>query len=334
MPARLTKPRTIHDIARVAGVSARTVSRVLNDTGYVATPTRARIRQAIKADGYRPSGVARLLRTGQSHEICIVSSWPDELNIAQIAGFEHALRAAGYWVSLLFVAPDDPSVAEVFANIRTRRPAAITTFRNEFATDGIDTAGLLENNFPHIVMDVRDDRHDGVVIDRPSGIREALNYLADQGHRRIAYLGLRHDTSRINAYQAFMSARDLTPIWLPYDDIRADRFEAGRLSAAAVARLDPRPDAVQAFSDAVALGLIAGLHALGIAVPRDIAVVGFDDIQAAAWCLPALTTVAQPSRAIGAAAAELLLHRLQNKDSSSGPLRRVLPTTLIKRASA
>lgn len=334
MTPRPRKPKTIHDIAGEAGVSARTVSRVLNDSGYVSAPARARIRKLIDASGYRPSGVARLLRTGCSHEVSVVSSWPDELNITKLAGFENTLRAAGYWVSLLFVAPDDPSVPEVFADLRARRPAGIATFRSEFSACSIDTARLLENGFPHIVMDVRDDRHDGVVIDRPSGIREALGYLADQGHSRIAYLGLRRDTSRVNAYQEVLKARGLTPIWLPYADIRENRFEAGRLAAAAVARLDPRPHAVQAFSDAVAMGLIAGLHALGLAVPRDIAVVGFDDIQSAAWCLPALTTVAQPSRSIGNAAAELLLQRLRNEDVGDGPLRRVLPTTLIRRASA
>ncbi len=334
MTPRPRKPKTIHDIASAAGVSARTVSRVLNDNGYVAAPVRASIRKLIDASGYRPSGVARLLRTGRSREVCVVSSWPDELDITKIAGFENTLRAAGYWVSLLFVAPEDPAVPEVFADLRARRPAGIVTFRNEFSVRSPGTAGLLENGFPHIVMDVRDDRHDGVVIDRPSGIREALDYLADQGHRRIAYLGLRRDTSRIGAYQEVLEARGLAPIWLPYADIRENRFEAGRLAAAVVARLDPRPHAVQAFSDAVAMGLIAGLHALGLAVPRDIAVVGFDDIQSAAWCLPALTTVAQPSRAIGAAAAELLLQRLGTETHGTAPLRRILPTTLVRRASA
>lgn len=328
------KPQTIHDIAAAAGVSARTVSRVLNDNGYVAAPVRARIRRLIDTAGYRPNGAARLLRTGRSHEVCIISSWPGALDIDKIAGFENTLRAAGYWVSLLFVSPEDPSVPEVLADLRARRPAGIVTFRGESAALGIDDAGLGDSGAPHIVMDVRDERHDGVVIDRASGIREALGYLADQGHRRIAYLGLRRDTSRVDAYQEVMLARRLPTIWLPYEDLRENRFEAGRNAAAAVARLVPRPHAVQAFSDAVAMGLIAGLHALGLAVPHDIAVVGFDDIQAAAWCLPALTTVAQPSRAVGTAAAELLQQRLGSEPCGDTPLRRILPTTLVRRASA
>lgn len=334
MESRPRKPQTIHDIAGAAGVSARTVSRVLNDSGYVAAPVRARVQRVIDAAGYRPNGAARLLRTGRSHEVCIISSWPGALDIDKIAGFENTLRAAGSWVSLMFVSPEDPAVPEILADLQARRPAGIATFRGESEALGLDAANLLDGKLPHIVMDVRDDRHDGVVIDRASGIREALGYLAGQGHRRIAYLGLRRDPSRVDTYRAVLADRGLRPTWLPYADIRGNRFEAGRRAAAAVARRVPRPHAVQAFSDAVAMGLIAGLHALGLAVPRDIAVVGFDDIQAAAWCLPALTTVAQPSRAVGTAAAELLLQRLGSGPRGGAPLRRILPTTLVRRDSA
>jgi len=335
---------TIHDIAQRAKVSARTVSRVLNGNGYVSKTVRERVLQEIRQARYRPSHAARWLRTGRSQEVCaVIKVRPGDMAMEELAAAEKELRQAGYWLSTLQVDGHDAAMVSVAADLATRRPAALITVysRNILRFQQIFGCHLREQ--PHVMIDLRDPRSplDGVVIDRHSGIRDAIHYLRDRGCRRIAYLGLPSDPSRVDGYRSAVAELGQKPIMLPFRDISpadpdlpANRFESGRQAAAAVLAANPRPDAIQAFSDEVALGLIAGLHALGRRVPRDLRLVGFDNRQAAAWCTPALTTVAQPVREIGVAAARILLQRLEPEKAPARPRHVTLPTRLVVRESA
>lgn len=335
---------TIHDIARESGVSARTVSRALNGRGYVAESTRARIQAVVDRHGFLPSRLARSLRTGFSHEVCVVLSVrPGDLIMEEVAAMEKPLRQAGYWISILHVDSREATRGEVAAELRDRRPAALVTVYSRNVVRFLEHFEVASGDLAHGMIDLRDftSRLDGVIIDRHSGIRDSIRYLYEQGHRRIAYLGLPADPSRVEGYRRAVRELGVPEIFLPFTDLRSsdpdypsDRFESGRRAAEAFLAAEPRPDAVQAFSDEVALGLIAGLHARGVRVPDDLALVGFDNRQVASWCTPALTTVAQPTRDIGEAAAGILLDRIDHNIDSAAPRRITLPTRLIVRDSA
>ena len=335
---------TIHDIAREAGVSVRTVSRALNRSGYVAKATRAKIEAVMNRRDFYPSRIARNLRTGQSQEVCVIcGSATNELVAEEIGAFERRLRECGYWISVLRTDGRDSILDDIAAELRARKPAALATVYGRNLKDFCKHFDVGNVAVPHVTIDLRDlaSSYDGVVIDRTSGIYDAVRYLYNKGHRRVAYLGLPADPSRVLGYRRGIREFGLKEQFLPFEDapvvepgVPADRFTSGRKAAAGFLAAKPRPTAVQAYSDEVALGFIAGLHPHGIRIPGDLDLIGFDNRQVAAWCTPALTTVAQPARAIGEAAAQLLTERLENKDTSKKPRRITVKTKLVIRDSA
>jgi LacI family transcriptional regulator len=218
--------------------------------------------------------------------------------------------------------------------LMVRRPAAVALFPGPHALMAGVAAQLAEAAVPFVALDPkRGEAIDAVWVDRPRGVSDSVRHLAGRGRRRIAYLGPVGDRSRLDGYDAAMRALDREPLIVTVGgsvEVRAN-------VAAAVDRLlacEPRPDAVQAYSDVTAMGVLAALHARGIRVPEDVAVVGFDDRDCAALAWPPLTTVAQPNAEVGAAAAEILLAKLAGKPRPEGGWTQILPTRLVVRESA
>jgi len=327
---------TLKDIATACGVSIRTVTRALKENGYVAQPLKDRVRAEAQRLGYRPSRIARSLKTRQSFEVAVVLWNADELHLAKIAGLEHALRAHGYTVNILYAsgrpgAEDDiPAPVEELLH---HRPAAVAAFAGPRFDKQADGPRLEEASIPFVVFDVYDPGVDSVRVDRPQGVREAVLYLGRQGHQRIAYLGCAADVNRLQGYHAAMGELGLVPQLLELPDDRG-RFDGAREFAATFARLEDRPTAVQAYSDETALGFLAGLQAQGVRVPEDVALVGFDNRMAAGWASPPLTTVAQPNWEVGQAAAEILLAKIAGTPPPAGGWSRSVPTRLVVRESA
>jgi len=324
---------SLKEIAIAAGVSSRTVTRVLNGGDRVAPETRVRVSGLVERLGYHPDPTARALRTGRSEEVNVLIAMHDELYMARMEAFENLLRVHGYSVALLFCggARDDESIVDgALEAIIRRRPAAVAVF--PFVPDTIDlvVARLCAENIPYVTIDQHDPAYDTVRIDRGKGVSDAIRYLYGCGKRRIAYFGPLDDRTRVDPYERVMSELGLEPILVEAPSpLGVDAEECiDRLLAC-----DPRPDAVQAFADVVAMELLAGLHERGVCVPQDLAVVGFDDRVMAALACPALTTIAHPNRDVGDAAAEILLAKIQNRSAPAGGWSRELPTKLIVRES-
>ncbi len=326
----------LKDIAEASGVSIRTVGRALKGAGYVHKDVRERVLAAAKDLDYRPHPLARSLRTGRSHEVLVlaggIGGQRDELHIAKIAGMERALRAGDMALGLLFGVEDQAKRQgrDLLDELISRRPGGIALFPGDGpqakpAARRLEVAGV-----PYVFLDHPDREVDAVRHDRQQGVREAVTYLAGRGRKRIAYVGVTDERSRLDGYQAAVRDLGCQPIIVP---MAKATWENGRLSAAAVAALDPRPDAIMAYSDIVALGVLAGLHELGIRIPADIAVIGFDDRMAASLCFPPLTTVQQDNDALGVGAAEILLAKARGEAPPVGGWSRLLPTRLIIRAS-
>ncbi|MFP4106478.1 MAG: LacI family DNA-binding transcriptional regulator [Phycisphaerae bacterium] len=321
---------TLKDIARTSGVSVRTVSRVLKNSGYARPDTRRRVLEVAREMGYRPNRFARSLRTQKSYEVAVITWSLDELHMAKIAGFEQALRRAGYSVTLLFGAESESEdFDEMLEELLSRRPAAVASFSPARVPIREWVQALAQAQLPYVVFDSSEDV-DTVRIDRQQGVYEAALYLAARGKKRIAYLGSREDSTRIEGYERALSQLDLSPIYL---EPGKSRIDSARGVGSRWRQMDPRPDAIQAYSDEVAMALLMGLHEHGISVPEDVSVIGFDDLRAAALTSPPLTTVAQPSREVGRAAADVILRKIGEADPPADGWSRSLPTRLIIRES-
>ncbi len=327
----------IEDVARLAGVSTATVSRALSNPESVSPGARARVLEAVAQVGYQPNQAARSLRSQKSRMVLVVL--PDVSNIffsKVLQGIEETLFAAGYGMIIgnLDGAPD--------------KEARFAAF---LATGHVDGAILLNG---HLVGQARDGSGapapvgvplvalceaipaadiPQVVVDNRAAARGATQLLARRGHRRIAHLtgpaANVLESERAAGYREGLAAAGR--LFDPALVIEGDyTIAAGALAAIRIAGLDPRPDAVFCSNDEMAIGLMGGLAAAGIDVPRDMSVMGFDDIEFAAMARPALTTIHQPRRELGRTGAALILDLLAGR---SAPASTVLATSLIERMS-
>ena len=312
---------TLKDIAERTGVSVRTVSRALSGTGYVNADLRDRVQATARELGYTPDPLARSLRLGRTQEVIAIAITVDELHMARIAGLEHHLRAHGHSTGVQMVderelaSPDD-----LVATLLRRRPAGVAiASRSGLEVQPLCRA-LSRVGIRYVVMDSQ-GALPGVRIDRAAGVAQAVRYLSDSGRKTIAYVGPALSMDRIVGYRSAIEELGLSePLF--------DPGEAYRRSIPALLGRFPDLDAIQAYSDERALELLAGLHDAGVRVPDDVAVIGFDDRWAARYAWPPLTTVAQPSRAVGEEAARFLLATEEEQCDRS------LPTTLVVRESA
>jgi LacI family transcriptional regulator len=251
--------------------------------------------------------------------------------MAKLVAFERTLRRAGYSVHIFFAPAETKAtdVSEVTNALMARRPAGVGLFHDyrEVVAGGV-VDRLSAAGIPTVVLDLRRDAPgDGVLVDRPQGVYEAVMYLARTGRRHVAYLGPVSDRSRLDGYERAMLELGQPPLIIPMHG-------ATEAAVDQLLSLQPRPDAVQTYSDVVAMDVLAALHKRGVRVPAEMAVVGFDDRAFAAFSWPKLTTVAQPNADVGAAGAEILLAQIAGQTAPDGRWIRSCPTRLVVRESA
>lgn len=325
---------SISSVAQHAGVSIATVSRVLNGTKAVNADTRARVEAAVAALGYRANALARSLIRGETRLLLVLV--PDFANpfFAEIVkGVESVTRRRGYG---LVVA--DASEA------MTRTSVCLDSLYNRLA-DGVislaryaDLKPLLAEipDLPWVACSecVDDPEVPSVSINHRQAAIDAVQYLINRGHRRIALLSANEDylwaRQRREGYEFALARAGIEHDPQLIRVARGTDFSDGMDAAGALLALEAAPTAVFAVADTLAIGAIKAFRRVGRRVPEDIAVIGFDDIPVARLFEPELTTIAQPVRELGAAAAELLLKRLAGGPAES----RTLQHALIVRASA
>jgi LacI family transcriptional regulator len=324
---------SIHDVARTASVSLATVSRVLNGTGPVRDETRKKVLEAVERLGYVPHGGARSLITRQTRTIGVIL--PDiygEFFSELIRGADLAARDAGYHLLVSGAHSNEQDTREVLRALHGRVDALIVMA--PVASDTVDRA--LPGGVPVVLLNhaSRDTRHRTIRIDNRGGARAMTEHLLDLGHRRIALVLGPPDNEdaieRRRGYEEALSARRVAvdpALLLPGDFTDGAGERAGLL----VADLDPRPTAVFATNDAMAIGCLAGLRGRGLRVPEDVALAGFDDIPFSRYVSPPLTTVQVAISELGSRAAARVVQAL----AGTAPTRRheLLPTTLVVRES-
>jgi len=327
----------MRDVAKKALVSVRTVSRVVNGQGEITQATRDRVTATIEALGYRPSKVARALVTQHSDTIGLVVSDIANPFFSEVArATQQAARAAGYDV---FFFNSDSSWEE---ELRALHSLA------DHGVDGIIIApspGLtaerirpFADRFHPIVTLVYPIAHShisSVLAEIRKGARTAVEYLIGQGHNRIGMLAgpaanpLLH--WRVQGYREALMGHGLEfrTDWLSGGPAT---FERGRASTCDLLAQHPQITALFAYNDLLALGAIRACKELGRRVPDDCAIIGFDDIPAADWVSPALTTVRVDKRGLGAQAMARILEMLHAPDQTFPPI--FVPAELLRRESA
>ena len=332
---------TLRELAAAAHVSIRTVNRVLKNDGYVHAETRRAVEAAVRKLGYRPNLAARALKTARSHFIAVLTFTEDELRMTQVAALEQRLRQADYLVSMIFhFEYQQKKAAPIIDEIIGQNPAGLVVMGHDpFVGEHVLPRLMplvVRSALPYVLIDPKaarnkSTRYDAVTIDRARGVYEAVHYLAKKRARRIAFLGPQDDRTRLEGYERAMNELGRRPIIL---DFPGTEIEPLRLAGRRFAAQKARPDAVLAHSDYIALAFLAGMQDAGLNVPRDVALIGFDDRPAAHFARPALTTIAQPSREIGHAAAEILLRKIAGEARPRPGWSQSFPTRLIIRESA
>ncbi len=321
----------IFDVARLAGVSHQTVSRVINDMPNVRPATRARVEQAIAQLQYSPSPAARALVTRRTRTIGLVTPGISDFGPTSIAmAFNFAARAGRYNVETVSAPPDDPKATRaVIDGLLRQRVDAIVLVVVDVGV--LELVRGLDLSMPVVVAASTARRSPLIVsIDQYRGARSAVRHLAELGHSRIL-----HVAGPRNAPDAIERVRG----WR--DELGAHRLEIvppvhGDWSAASGHRLgselDVRPGvAVFVGNDQMAIGLLSALRERGLRVPEDVSVVGFDDVPEAGYLFPPLTTVRQDFDLLG----ELIMQKVLIAVEESAPLTEdtPLPTHLIIRQS-
>jgi LacI family transcriptional regulator len=322
---------TISEVARHAGVGIATVSRVLNGSPAVREETRQRVLDAIADLGYAPNPAARALSTGRTLSVGVVAPFFTRPSVMErLRGISHVLAGAGYRLVLF----DVERPGQEWESFRTLPGGLDGLLSISLCPPEADLARFEAAGMPVVLVDHADQRLPGVYTDDVAGGRLAAEHLLELGHRRIAFIGdyehnhhgFTSSAMRRSGYEQALAAAGFAA-----DPQLVRRATHGREPAAALTRellaLEEPPTAIFAASDTQATGALAAAEALGVDVPRDLSVVGYDDIELARYA--GLTTVAQPLEESGVRGAELLLAALEG----AATVGRQLPVELVIRST-
>jgi LacI family transcriptional regulator len=335
---RAAKP-TINDVARLAGVSKKTVSRVINRSPLLNDDTRERVEKVIRDLGYVPNPQARALALRRNFLIGLIHDNPNAqmvLNMQQ--GILEALRGTEFEMIVRPVDRTSPMMLDDIRHLLERQQLFGIVIlppisENDALARLCDEVGCRYVRMGSARLD--DDEHMVASNDRDA-VREATQYLIQQGHRLIGLIegpdGFRSARERRLGFEDALGAAGLT---LPRSLIARGNytFETGVTAANRLLDLNPRPTAIFASNDEMAAGVVFAARERGIAIPEELSLIGFDDTPIAAHIWPPLTTVRWPIVSMARSAALKLVSDVVGGKPAAGPQPSELPSLLVKRAS-
>lgn len=303
----------IKDIAERAGASIATVSRVINGSGYVSAATRARVEAAIAETGYSPNAGARLMRTAESRMVGLLLPALDLHFFGILAHeVEQALSARGYRALICSTAEDAAREEEYVAALLAQRVDGVLAV--SVTEDSRAFGRLLSAGVPVVGIDraLPGTGADVVKADHAQGLAIAAQHMLTLGHRRIAIVGAPGHSApireRLDGARRTLAAAGVAPVDVRIGPVHS--FEACRDLVLSMLDEGHRPTAILGTTDIAAIGAIHACAQRGLSVPGEISVTGFDDLPAARYVMPQLTTVAHPYRAIARHAVAVLLARI------------------------
>ncbi len=331
---KMTKSRpTIRDVAREAGVSHQTVSRVINGSADVLPETRQLVEEVIKSLGYRPNAIARSMARGLTHTIaCISPNVTDYTFASIIEGAENEARQQGYFL-LSSSSADSDTFRELVDELVGHRRVDGLIVINPYTDDRFEH---IPTDFPLVFVGARSQDRNicSVSLDDEKVAFEATRHLLSLGHRQIALVtGPLEEVcsqDRVEGYKRALrdAGIDVQPSLIVEGDWSAT---SGQEAMAALGKLDERPTAIFAQNDRMAMGVLHAARDLGIEVPSQLAVIGVDDMPLASYFDPPLTTMKQDMHRIGQEAIRMLLDIIQKENTSPQQLK--LSADLVVRKS-
>jgi LacI family transcriptional regulator len=330
---------TVADIAREAGVSMMTVSRVINQKGEVSSATRQRVQEVIDRLNYRPSGIARSLATHHSGTIGLVI--PDVSNpfFADVArGAEHVACAEGYNIFLCNTEEDTQRELAVINSLQEKRVDGVVLFSR---LESRQLVGILKHLPAAVLINRQTPKRlasseiNSVRLDDELGGQLIIRHLLARGHQAIGFLSgpatSHSGQARARGYHQALTEAGL-PLNYEWEKCCAPTVEGGQAAALELLQTTRALTALFCFNDLVAVGALQACVALGRRVPSDLAIAGYDDIPLAALVTPSLTTCRTPRYDLGATAVSLLLKRIRGVIAAREEV--ILQPQLIVRASA
>src|SRR5947209_7512006 len=332
--------KSIQDIAQAAGVSHSTVSRALRGSSLISLDVRERIQHLAHEMGYTPNAIAQSLQTQQTNTIgLVVTSIADPFWGDVMKGVEEVARAAGFSVFLSASHNDPDQEMAIIETFRRRRVDGILIAASRITSN--HKSRLDSFRVPTILINSQAESEatllHWVSVDDRKGAQLAVAHLLHLGHRSIGYLGTsnrpRSNRQRLLGYQSTLAATDM-----PYRDewiVISPGHEASHEEDVAAGQaslphlLDTGVTAIFCYNDMIATGVLIACRERGIAVPEELSVIGFDNIEMASYVTPPLTTIHQPKIEMGRLATQVMLDLLSNRPGQNY----VLPPTLIVRAS-
>lgn len=330
---------TITDVAREAGVSIATVSRVFNDSDLVSPDTRRRVRDVATRLNYWPNAVARSLITSRTHTLgVLLPELHGEFFSSVILGIDRAARQAGFH---LLVSSSHADTRELLTALRTMRGRIDGVIVMAPDLDAPSAIRASAGTTPIVLLDPDGEveGYDTLSIANFEGAYALTRHLLELGHRRIATItgpeGNADARGRLGGYRAAL--REGGGVMSPELEVRGDFTEpAGYAAARVILDLDPRPTAIFAGNDYMAVGAMRALGEAGVSIPGHLSVAGFDDIEMTRYLNPPLTTVRVDTYHLGERAVHLLLAatRALRNGEERAQCNEALPTSLVVRASS
>ncbi|SEF76990.1 transcriptional regulator, LacI family [Bryocella elongata] len=322
----------MQEIARMAGVSLGTVSHVLNNSAKVRESTRKRVLEAVQLVGYQPSQLARGLRRDKTNMIGMII--PDITNPffpAVVRGAEDVAFSNGYRLILCNTDNDHSKEIIHLNELRTYLPAGLIVIPSNFS-DLTTQAEYYRRAGAGVVCIDRLPKNwsgDSVTSDNEAGAYNATRHLIQLGHTRLATItGPLHLTNAAERLEGFKRAMKEAKLHLSPEYVQETSFDkqGGHAKTLVLLRLIPRPTAIFAGNDMIALGALLAIREAGLRCPEEISLMGFDDLDLAETTNPSLSSVSQPGYQLGTTAARLLLDR---REGDTSPAKHIVLETLL-----
>jgi LacI family transcriptional regulator len=342
---------TIRDVAKASGFSPTTVSIVLNNAPlarYIPPSTKKRIETAAKKLGYRPNLFARSLRSKRSHTVGVmVFDMTDPYCTLVLRGIENALYQAGFLPILTDVHNERGRFERYLELMLDRRIEGLIVVANWLFLDIDLLADVEKSSIPTAMIgaELRTDSVSSVIVDNELGGRAAMEHLYSLGHRKIAFIrgpkGLWDSSPRWKGVRAVAQARgiELDPrlvLDLPESRDPISSFEAGYKLTEELIKRRRSFTAIMAFDDMTAFGAIRAMSKVGIRVPEQCSVIGFDDVAPAALYTPSLTTIRQPMESMGSLAVNIVVDGINSvveKRDLTALHRKLIPELVVREST-
>jgi DNA-binding LacI/PurR family transcriptional regulator len=315
---------SIKDIAKAAGVSHSTVSRALSDSPLISAETKERVQLLALEMGYSPDAQARSLVMGRTHTIGVVVTTITDPFIAEIVqSIENTAHSHGYSVILASSHADREREIAAVEMLHSKRVDGVIVASSRVGAlyqDHLDSLAV-----PVVLLNNHSEQRGpytfSISVDNRGGGQIAATHLLDVGHRRIAYVrGAAEHSDDLARFEGYRQA--LSDAGVSFDAALVmpgtGRAGGGKRALPALLALPERPTAVFCYNDMTAIGLMRAAREVSVSIPRDLAVVGFDDIPLASYVEPTLTTVAQPKVEMGKRATQMVLDLLARREQGNG----------------